>query len=174
MRNSRWRAYTRNEGPLPAATGALMNGIVSRNAERVKKMSTPDQPLANSQESGDGRVSVPPPRAWAWSNTTMSAAIPRSPVNAGQRCGGATADSDARAASNVADDFELSFRRRPFLLIGGVCHERGVKNKKTPLGGLFIFGGEGGIRTHGRLTPTPDFESGTFDHSATSPVRVGR
>ena len=32
-------------------------------------------------------------------------------------------------------------------------------------------GGEGGIRTHGRLAPTPDFESGTFDHSATSPVR---
>jgi hypothetical protein len=34
-----------------------------------------------------------------------------------------------------------------------------------------IPGGEGGIRTHGRLLPTPDFESGTFDHSATSPGR---
>ena len=33
-------------------------------------------------------------------------------------------------------------------------------------------GGEGGIRTHGRLASTPDFESGTFDHSATSPVRA--
>jgi hypothetical protein len=32
-------------------------------------------------------------------------------------------------------------------------------------------GGEGGIRTHGRLAPTPDFESGTFDHSATSPTQ---
>ena len=31
------------------------------------------------------------------------------------------------------------------------------------------FGGEGGIRTHGGFAPTPDFESGTFDHSATSP-----
>ena len=31
------------------------------------------------------------------------------------------------------------------------------------------FGGEGGIRTLGRVAPTPDFESGTFDHSATSP-----
>ncbi len=30
-------------------------------------------------------------------------------------------------------------------------------------------GGEGGIRTHGTVTRTPDFESGTFDHSATSP-----
>ena len=31
-------------------------------------------------------------------------------------------------------------------------------------------GGEGGIRTHGTLAGTPDFESGTIDHSATSPV----
>ncbi len=31
------------------------------------------------------------------------------------------------------------------------------------------IGGEGGIRTHGGRKPTPDFESGTFDHSATSP-----
>ena len=30
-------------------------------------------------------------------------------------------------------------------------------------------GGEGGIRTHGKFYPTPDFESGTFGHSATSP-----
>jgi hypothetical protein len=37
--------------------------------------------------------------------------------------------------------------------------------------GFFNFGGEGGIQTLGRLTPTPDFESGTFDHSATSPVQ---
>jgi len=34
-------------------------------------------------------------------------------------------------------------------------------------------GGEGGIRTHGTLSGTPDFESGTIDHSATSPVRNG-
>ena len=33
------------------------------------------------------------------------------------------------------------------------------------------LGGEGGIRTLGRFDPTPDFESGTFDHSATSPNR---
>ena len=33
----------------------------------------------------------------------------------------------------------------------------------------FSIGGEGGIRTHGALARTPDFESGTFDHSATSP-----
>ena len=32
-------------------------------------------------------------------------------------------------------------------------------------------GGEGGIRTLGTFDSTPDFESGTFDHSATSPNR---
>src|SRR5262252_1151402 len=29
--------------------------------------------------------------------------------------------------------------------------------------------GRGGIRTHGTVTRTPDFESGTFNHSATLP-----
>ena len=39
---------------------------------------------------------------------------------------------------------------------------------------LILSGGRGGIRTHGALTGTPDFESGTFDHSATLPSdRVG-
>ena len=32
-----------------------------------------------------------------------------------------------------------------------------------------LIGGEGGIRTLGTFNSTPDFESGTFDHSATSP-----
>ena len=36
--------------------------------------------------------------------------------------------------------------------------------------GLYL-GGEGGIRTLGDVATTPDFESGTFDHSATSPQR---
>jgi hypothetical protein len=35
-------------------------------------------------------------------------------------------------------------------------------------------GGEGGIRTLGNVAATPDFESGTFDHSATSPERSGK
>ncbi len=35
-----------------------------------------------------------------------------------------------------------------------------------------INGGEGGIRTLGRVAPTLDFESSTFDHSATSPDSV--
>jgi hypothetical protein len=45
-----------------------------------------------------------------------------------------------------------------------------TSNKKgLPTGALFITGGEGGIRTHGTLARTPDFESGTFGHSVTSP-----
>ncbi len=32
-------------------------------------------------------------------------------------------------------------------------------------------GGGGGIRTHGTLSGTPDFESGTIDHSATPPLQ---
>ena len=50
--------------------------------------------------------------------------------------------------------------------------ESGVK-KRHGLGSrmaLSVVGGEGGIRTHGSVATTPDFESGTFDHSATSPV----
>ena len=35
-----------------------------------------------------------------------------------------------------------------------------------------MIGGEGGIRTHGTFDSTPDFESGTFDHSATSPMYI--
>ena len=33
-------------------------------------------------------------------------------------------------------------------------------------------GGEGGIRTHGRLAPTSVFETDAIDHSATSPQAV--
>ena len=41
--------------------------------------------------------------------------------------------------------------------------------KWAPVRVPILFGGEGGIRTHGSVNATPDFESGTFDHSATSP-----
>ncbi len=43
--------------------------------------------------------------------------------------------------------------------------------KKLP-SGSFLVGGEGGIRTHGRLAPSPHFECGPFDHSGTSPKQV--
>ena len=32
------------------------------------------------------------------------------------------------------------------------------------------FGGGGGIRTHGRLSPTSVFKTGAFNHSATPPT----
>jgi len=37
---------------------------------------------------------------------------------------------------------------------------------------LFVLSGEGGIQTPGTCYSTPDFESGTFDHSDTSPYRL--
>ena len=37
-----------------------------------------------------------------------------------------------------------------------------------------IYGGEGGIRTHGTLARTPVFKTGAFNHSATSPVVSGQ
>jgi hypothetical protein len=44
------------------------------------------------------------------------------------------------------------------------------KNKSLIKKGFqVVSGGEGGIRTLGTFDSTPDFESGTFDHSATSP-----
>ncbi len=36
------------------------------------------------------------------------------------------------------------------------------------------IGGEAGIRTLGTVTGTPHFECGAFDHSATSPQKVGK
>ena len=35
-----------------------------------------------------------------------------------------------------------------------------------------IDGGEGGIRTHGRVAPSPVFKTGAFNRSATSPFSV--
>src|SRR3954453_6841725 len=37
---------------------------------------------------------------------------------------------------------------------------------------IMVAGGEGGIRTHGRLAPTPVFKTGALNHSATSPDRL--
>src|ERR1700680_1077067 len=36
---------------------------------------------------------------------------------------------------------------------------------------LFRYGGEGGIRTHGRVSPTLAFEASSFNRSDTSPQR---
>ncbi len=48
------------------------------------------------------------------------------------------------------------------------------ENKEGPINitliiKIRIFGGRGGIRTHVRIAPKPDFESGAFNHSATLP-----
>ncbi len=45
-----------------------------------------------------------------------------------------------------------------------------AKKEKTNLSvGLFFFGGESGIRTHGTLTSSPVFKTGAFNRSAISP-----
>jgi membrane-bound lytic murein transglycosylase F len=44
--------------------------------------------------------------------------------------------------------------------------------KKAGSAGIVVSGGEGGIRTRDTLARMPDFESGTFNHSATSPRQV--
>ncbi len=61
--------------------------------------------------------------------------------------------------------------RRLTLLGDKVATEKQKSKRPTPWDWpkCLNIGGEGGIRTHGKLAPTPDFESGTFDHSATSP-----
>ena len=45
-----------------------------------------------------------------------------------------------------------------------------LEKQKAPKGAFDFSGGEGGIRTHGTGDRTPDFESGPFDHSGTSPM----
>src|SRR6185437_15740105 len=60
---------------------------------------------------------------------------------------------------------------------GRVCHpscNQSHYNARAYRGinGLGSGGGEGGIRTPGGVTPTPHFECGAFDHSATSPRGV--
>lgn len=40
---------------------------------------------------------------------------------------------------------------------------------KSPFRGFLFFGGEGGIRTLEEVAPLPDFESGRFSRSRTSP-----
>ena len=59
-----------------------------------------------------------------------------------------------------------------FYLAPTLCAIRHKKKAAHRAAFFVAYGGEGGIRTHGALTRTPDFESGTFDHSATSPVLV--
>ena len=34
-----------------------------------------------------------------------------------------------------------------------------------------VIGGQGGIRTHGGVTPTPVFKTGAFNRSATCPLQ---
>ena len=47
-------------------------------------------------------------------------------------------------------------------------------NKKNAPWGAFLFGGEGGIRTHEGRKSLPVFKTGAFNRSATSPNKLRR
>jgi hypothetical protein len=62
-------------------------------------------------------------------------------------------------------------KQRPPRLRGG-NFGKGKSHFHSLFNGVILkFGGRGGIRTHGWVTPTPDFESGAFNHSATLPLK---
>ncbi len=61
----------------------------------------------------------------------------------------------SRGLANSPPDCWLRLRRRPVRIPPCECH---AKRKRTPFGRPFPFGGPGGIRTHGTLAGTPDFE----------------
>jgi hypothetical protein len=52
--------------------------------------------------------------------------------------------------------------------IGGIQPEHDISHAAVS-SGLVVDGGEGGIRTHAPLAQRPLFESGTMNHSVTSP-----
>jgi hypothetical protein len=64
--------------------------------------------------------------------------------------------------------------REPLFCLGALMPYTAGQRPVSGSGANSVFlkektGGEGGIRTLGTLAGTPDFESGTIDHSATSP-----
>ena len=73
-------------------------------------------------------------------------------VHLGQRVASSWWGTTYRRPPNAPPPSELSKKIAPQL-----CEAKSI-------------GGEGGIRTLGDVATTPDFESGTFDHSATSPT----
>ena len=49
------------------------------------------------------------------------------------------------------------------------CTWEGAKSEVIETNGIRVYGGEGGIRTRDTLADIPVFETGAFNHSATSP-----
>ena len=60
-------------------------------------------------------------------------------------------------------------RRKAILSILTVSMFTVSPKQNAPRSGVFVSGGEGGIRTLEGLATFPVFETGTFNHSATSP-----
>ena len=83
------------------------------------------------------------------------------------------AEAGRRPCRGVPRSAGLAATPLPSGPAGGSGAPQGIPKKKGLMRlhqALSVIGGEGGIRTHGSVATTPDFESGTFDHSATSPV----
>ena len=71
----------------------------------------------------------------------------------------------SRCPSAPRADRTESERLNPHALIERPADSRAPQPSRWEGG----TGGEGGIRTHGRVAPTHDFQSCTFGHSVTSP-----
>ena len=65
-------------------------------------------------------------------------------------------------------------RAKPcFAYYARLAHTTLSTKQKGPRSGPFLFGGEGGIRTHGGLSPSLVFKTSAFNSSATSPCAAG-
>src|SRR5438034_946987 len=74
-------------------------------------------------------------------------------------------DVPEKLASCFHRSFQVRHRRAQ-----SRCHTSPAREFLRPAVNLALAGGRERIRTSGRVTPTPDFESGAFNHSATLPL----
>ena len=93
------------------------------------------------------------PNRPTWQQRKTRAAAPSRPRTRGLRFGCAKPIGQNPAESR-------DFLGQPWIHAGSLCVGR-------------LRGGEGGIRTHGTLTGTPDFESGTFNRTPPPLRRAG-
>jgi hypothetical protein len=89
-------------------------------------------------------------------------------------CFAATDGVGSMALSGVADALPATKRSKHAAApanVGKVQSFMNTSTASTRCGNRKSSGGEGEIRTHGRIAPTPVFKTGAFNRSATSPQR---
>src|SRR3546814_1260375 len=79
----------------------------------------------------------------------------------------------ARVAGRHADTYEKTLPMTPIVVVAG-GRSRMPVTKKPPYGGLSNLAERGGFEPPRRYKRLPDFESGTFNRSATSPDFPGQ